>query len=173
MSPKRKVPFEVIEIESSVSGGDAARESSSDVEVVRPREASSARDRIAPEGDLEREGLSIAGGVVVSSCSRSFLSSRLFLFSSARDEEYALLDQPRCLMHGLFSPFSLSQANVPTRDMPHPRPSCSLHAHAQGENTANALHCDNVSFSQIWLLSCFSTLTCLISHAVLLLRVRC
>ena len=80
MAPKKDI--EVIEIESSVSGEDAARESSSDVEVVRPRDASNARGRIAASGDLERDGLSIAGGTLVSS--RSFL----VLAASPSSNEY-------------------------------------------------------------------------------------
>ena len=61
MLPKQ---IEVIEIDSS-SGDDVARETGdSDIEVVRP--APRARGTaVAASGDLERDGLSIAGGTLV------------------------------------------------------------------------------------------------------------
>ena len=61
MPPKH---IEVIEIDSS-SGDDVARETGdSDIEVVRP--APHARGTaVAASGDLERDGLSIAGGTLV------------------------------------------------------------------------------------------------------------
>ena len=61
MPPKQ---IEVIEIDSS-SGDDVARETGdSDVEVVRPAPCARGTE-VAASGDLERDGLSIAGGTLV------------------------------------------------------------------------------------------------------------